>query len=287
MAELMLGKPVVDAMTRDMVPRVQALSARGVQPTLAIVRMGARPDDLSYERTAIRRAESLGIAVRPYVLDERAPQEMVRAMIGSINCDRTVHGCLVFRPLPDALDEEELCDALDPAKDVDGITRVSLVSTFADRDEGFPPCTPSAVIRMLDHYGVPIEGRRAVVVGRSLVVGKPVAMMLMRRNATVTLCHSRTRDLAQVTREADIVVCATGQPRGFGAEYFRAGQVVLDVGINFDEDGTLCGDVAFDEVEPVVAAITPVPRGIGTVTTSETMEHVVCAAEAAAGTFLV
>ena len=282
MAELLLGKPVVDSMTEEMLPRVQALSDQRIVPTLAIVRMGKNPDDLSYERTAIKRADTLGIFVRPYVLDVRARPEVVEAMLQSINADRTVDGCLILRPLPETMDEDALCNIVDPIKDVDGITRTSLVSLFTDKNEGFPPCTASACIRMLDFYGIPIEGKHAVVIGRSLVVGKPVSMLLLRRNATVTMCHSKTENLAELTRAADIVICATGKPKAFGAEYFSPGQTVLDVGINFDEEGNLCGDVDFDEVEPIVGAITPVPRGIGTVTTSETMEHVITAAERAA-----
>ena len=282
MAELLLGKPVVDHMTQDIVPRVQTLSARGIIPTLAIVRMGANPDDLAYERSSTKRAGALGISVRPYVLDVRARPQVVSAMIESINGDRTVDGCIVFRPLPPTVDEPTICNLLAPKKDVDGITQSSLASVFSDGQAGFPPCTAAACIRMLDYYHIPIAGKRVVVVGRSLVVGKPTAMLFLRRDATVTICHSKTENLPEITREADIVICATGQPRGFGAEYFREGQTVLDVGINFDEEGKSCGDVDFDEVEPIVGAISPVPRGIGAVTTSEIMEHVVTAAEIAA-----
>ena len=282
MARLLWGKPVEDALARDMAPRVQAVFEQGIVPTLAIVRMGARPDDLSYERTAMKLASELGIVVRPYVLVEGAPQKVVRAMLESINADSTVHGCLMLRPLPPTIDEDAMCELLNPHKDVDGITPTSLVSVFTDRDVGFPPCTAAACLRVLDYYGVPLEGRHAVVVGRSLVVGKPVAMMLMQRNATVTIAHSRTQGLAELCREADVVVCATGRARAFGPECFRAGQTVLDVGINFDADGQLCGDVDFERVEPLVDSITPVPRGIGGVTTSEMMTHVVEAAEIAA-----
>lgn len=280
MATLLTGKPVVERLAADLAPRIDALARAGVEPTLAIVRMGARPDDLSYERTAVKRAESLGIAVKPYVLDEFAPQAALQATLQSINYDKTVHGCLMFRPLPSFIDEKAMCNALAPAKDVDGISLASLASVFTDASDGFPPCTAAACVEMLDHYDVPLVGKHVVVVGRSLVVGKPVSMMLLRRNASVTICHSRTENLPAICREADIVICATGRARAYGAEFFSPGQTVLDVGINFDTHGKLCGDVNFDEVEPIVGAITPVPGGIGTVTTSVTMAHTVAAAEA-------
>ena len=279
MAQLLTGKQVVAAMADDMNARVERLAQQGIAPTLAIVRVGERPDDLSYERTAEKRAASLGIAVKKHVLDSLAPEEALRSALQSVNYDTKVHGCLLFRPLPSYMNEKELCDSLVAAKDVDGISLKSLASVFTDGHDGFPPCTAEACVRMLDHYGVPIVGKHVVVIGRSLVIGKPVAMMLLRRNASVTICHSRTENLEAITKSADIVICATGRPRAFGARYFSPGQTVLDVGINFDAHGNLCGDVDFDEVEPIVAAITPVPGGIGSVTTSTTMEHTVRTAE--------
>ena len=245
MAELLKGKPVVDSMALDLRARIEALGRAKVVPALALVRVGQRPDDLSYERTARKRAESLGIAIRPYELDEFAPQAAIEK------------------------------------KDIDGITLASLASVFTDGHAGYPPATAAACIQLLDHYQVPLQGKHVVVVGRSLVVGKPVSMMLLRRNASVTICHSKTENLADIMRSADVVICATGRARTFGAQFFGPGQTVLDVGINFDTQGNLCGDVDFAEVEPVVAAITPVPGGIGTVTTSVTMAHTVAAAEAA------
>lgn len=279
MAQLLTGKEVVAAMAEDMKGRVERLRLQGIEPTLAIVRVGERPDDLSYERTAIKRAAGLGIAIKQYVLESLAPEAALRATLQSINFDTTVHGCLMFRPLPSYMDEKALCDELTAAKDVDGISMTSLASVFTDGHQGFPPCTAQACVTMLDHYRIPLVGKHVVVIGRSLVIGKPVAMMLLRRNASVTICHSRTENLEAITKSADIVICATGRARAFGARYFSPGQTVLDVGINFDAHGKLCGDVDFEEVEPIVGAITPVPGGIGSVTTSTTMEHTVRAAE--------
>lgn len=285
MARILAGKDVVAALRDDLRARVEALGERGVTPRLAIVRVGERPDDVSYERTAVKRAEGLGVATRCFALPADADQAQLEAVIDQVNADDAIHGCLLFRPLPSQMDERAVCDRLDAAKDVDGISSASLAGVFADTGAGFPPATAQACLEMLDFYGIPVAGRRVVVVGRSLVIGRPVALMLLARNATVTLAHSRTEALADRVREADVVVCATGRARAFGPECFRAGQVVLDVGINFDDEGQLCGDVDFAAVEPLLGdegAITPVPGGLGSVTTSVTMAHVIVAAEAAA-----
>lgn len=284
MAQLLTGKEVVDHLHEDIAKRIAVLEGQNINPTLALVRMGENPDDLSYERTAVKRAQSLGVETRSYVLDTSAPQSEVDAVIEGINADPEVHGCLLFRPLPRSIDEQRVCDALALEKDVDGVSLTSLAAVFTDAEYGFAPCTAAACVETLDFYQIPLEGKQVVVVGRSLVVGKPLSMMLLKRNATVTMCHSRTKDLAGVCKRADIVVCATGKAKAFGAEYFREGQVVLDVGINFDADGNLCGDVDLGAVEPIVQAITPVPRGIGSVTTSILMMHTVQAAERVSGT---
>ena len=276
------SKPVVEAMEADLKPRVELLRQQGIVPKLAIVRVGANPDDLSYERMAIKRAESLDIAVQVFDYPENVDPELVAGDIRYINEDASIHGCLMFRPLPEYMDEQALCNILVPHKDVDGISVAALGGIFIDDPDALPPATAEACIKVLDHYAIPLQGKRVVVVGRSLVIGKPVSMILLRHNASVTICHSKTLDLAEVTRQADIVICATGRARAFGAEYFTEGQIVLDVGINFDAEGHMCGDVDFEAVEPIVAAITPVPGGIGSVTTSCTMEHTVRSAERSA-----
>ncbi len=280
MAKLLLGLPVADALTEALSQRVEELARRGVTPTLAIVRVGERDDDLSYERGALKRCAKVGIAVRQFVLPADCSQEELMAVIDEVNTDATINGCLMFRPLPKTLDEAAACAALDPAKDVDCITEGSLYGVFANRPIGFAPCTAEACIEVLDHYGYDLTGARVTVVGRSLVIGKPVSMMLQARNATVTMCHTRTRDLAAECRDAEILVVAAGHIGTVGADAVAPGQVVIDVGINWDEAaGKLCGDVAFDEVEPRVAAITPVPRGVGSVTTAVLAKHVIVAAE--------
>ena len=281
MSKLLLGKPVADAMTEDLVVRVEALKAAGVQPVLAIVRVGERPDDLSYERGVTKRAQSVGVDVRPFVLAEDASQQQLEAVIRQVNEDSSIHGCLMFRPLPAHLDEDAACALLAPEKDVDAISPAALAGVFADRQGAFAPSTAVACMKVLDHYDIDPAGKKVVVIGRSLVIGKPVAMLLLARNATVTICHSRTRDLAETVREAEIVICATGRARAYGADFFREGQTVVDVGINVDAEGKLCGDVDFESVENLVDAITPVPRGVGSVTSAVTVDHTVQAAERA------
>jgi methylenetetrahydrofolate dehydrogenase (NADP+)/methenyltetrahydrofolate cyclohydrolase len=280
MAELLKGLPVAQAIAAQLAPRVAALGARGVAPTLALVRVGERADDLAYERAATKRCEALGLGLRSIVLPADCTQAALMATIKQVNADKSIHGCLLFRPLPAHLDEEAACAALAPAKDVDCATAASLYGVFAAQPEGFPPCTAEACVALLDHYGVELEGARVVVVGRSMVVGKPVSMLLQARNATVTMCHTRTRDLAAECQRADVLVVAAGHIATIGPDAVRAGQTVVDVGINWnDETQRLCGDVAFDTVEPQVAAITPVPGGVGSVTTAILARHVVEAAE--------
>lgn len=280
MAQLLKGFPVAKALSEQLAGRVENLKAVGVTPTLAIVRVGEREDDLSYERGATKRCDAVGIAVQKFVLSADCAQEELMAVIAQVNADEAIHGCLLFRPLPANLDEAAICAALDPAKDVDCITEGSLFGVFANRPVGFPPCTAEACIQLLDHYGYDLTGANVTVVGRSLVIGKPVSMMLQARNATVTMCHTRTRDLAAACRNAEILVVAAGHVGTVGADAVAAGQTVIDVGINWDETaGKLCGDVSFDEVEPLVDAITPVPGGVGAVTTAVLAKHVIEAAE--------
>ena len=279
MSVILKGAPVVAAMNEANAARCAALREKGVVPTLAVVRVGAREDDLSYEKGVMARCAKVGVEVKQFLLPADAAQEELLGVIACINADPSIHCCLLFRPLPRQFDDRTVRAALAPEKDIDGITDGSLAGVFTNTALGYPPCTAQACLEILKFYGIPLSGRRAVVVGRSLVVGKPAAMMLDRENATVTLCNSRTRDLPEVCREADIVVVAMGKAGAVGAEHLREGQVVVDVGIHVNEEGKLCGDVRFGEAEPLVEAITPVPGGVGTVTTSVLVSHVVEAAE--------
>ena len=280
MTELLRGAPVAAAISEEVAARAASLAGRGVVPTLAILRVGQRPDDLSYERAAARRCEKGGVGVRRLALPEDAGTEVLLDAVRLVNKDPSIHGCLIMRPLPAHVDEAAVCAALDPAKDVDGVTAGSLYGVFAARPVGFPPCTAQAVLALLDHYGIRLSGARAAVVGRSLVIGRPVAMMLLARDATVTLCHTRTADLAAELRDADVIVCAAGHAGTVGADALRPGQVVVDVGINWDDKSqSLVGDVDFAAADGVVRAITPVPGGVGSVTTAILARHVVEAAE--------
>ena len=282
MATLYKGAEVNAGLNARIMKDVEDLKARGVTPTLGIVRVGDRPDDLSYERGATKRADTLGVAVEKFVLPQDVEQEKLLDVIREINANDKIHGVLLFRPLPKHLDEALICNTLAPEKDIDGITDLSNAGVFTGKALGFAPCTPSACMEILDHYGIDCTGKKAVVIGRSLVVGKPAAMMLIKKNATVTVCHTRTKDMPAVCREADILIVAAGRAGVVGADYVRPGQVVIDVGINWSEEQqkpSVRRKAAM--VEPIVEAITPVPGGVGTVTTSVLIGHVVEAAKRA------
>lgn len=282
MAQLLKGAEVVSALNETIQADVTALLSRGVTPTLAILRVGDKPDDLAYERGAMKRAETVGVAVRQIALPQTVSQEELLAEIEKINSDKSIHGCLMLRPLPKHIDDLRAREALLPEKDIDGITEGSLAGVFTGTKRGFPPCTAQACMEILRHYQIDLAGKNAIVIGRSLVIGKPVAMMLLGQNATVTICHTKTKDMPALTKRADILIVAAGKPGVVGAEYVSAGQIVLDVGINFNAEGKMTGDADFAAVEPIVGAITPVPGGVGTVTTSVLMAHVVEAAKRAA-----
>ena len=279
MAKPLLGKEVTDALNETITKDAALLTAKGIKPALGIIRVGEREDDLSYERGAMKRCEALGLAVRRYLLPEDVTQKVLINTIREANQDPLIHGILMFRPLPEHLDEEAACQALRPEKDVDGITNGSMAGVFTGGNLGFPPCTAQACMEILKHYGIDCQGKKAVVIGRSLVVGKPAALMLLQRNATVTICHTKTQDMPAVCREAEILLVAAGKAGMVDAPYFAPGQIVIDVGIHVNEEGRLWGDVRFEDADPVVEALTPVPGGVGTVTTSVLAGHVVEAAK--------
>lgn len=279
MAEILKGKEVVAALKEKLIAEVEELKAKGVTPTLAIVRVGERPDDISYEKGAMTRCKGIGVEVKNFLLPADCTQDDVLKVIKEVNEDSAIHGCLLFRPLPKTMDENFIRNQLDPAKDVDGITDLSMAGTYSCTALGFPPCTPTACMEILEHFGIDLTGKKVCVVGRSLVVGKPAAIMAIQRNGTVTVCHTKTKDMKAVAREADIIIAAAGKAGVVGEGFFKEGQIVIDVGINFDEEGNMKGDVDFAAAEPVVAAITPVPGGVGTVTTSVLVKHVIEAAK--------
>lgn len=274
--EILKGAPVAAALDEKTKTKVLALEQKGICPCLAILRVGERPDDMAYERAAVKRCEKVGVQVRRIILPEDVSQAELISEIEKLNADSGVHGVLMFRPLPKSLDEKAACLALDPRKDIDGITVGSMSRVFSGSGDGFSPCTAQSVMEILNYYGVEISGRRAAVIGRSLVIGRPAAMLLMAANATVTICHSKTEDMPSVVRDADIVVAAIGKGEAIGAEHLRAGQTVIDVGMNWSEEKQkFVGDVRLDEAEQTVRAVTPVPGGVGSVTTSVLVSHVV------------
>ena len=289
MAMLLKGADAARALTEQLREQAEELKKNGTEPCLAILRVGAREDDLSYERGALKRCEKVGITVRQVVLPEDAGQQELMDNIRSLNEDERVHGVLMFRPLPKHLkaDQDEICNRLAAAKDVDCMTDLSNAGVFTGKKLGFAPCTPQACMEILDYYGIDCKGKNAVVIGRSLVVGKPAAMMLMAKNATVTVCHTKTVDVAGIARKADILVSAAGVLNSLTKDYVSEDQIVIDVSINWDPEkvnakggkGAIAGDAVFSEVEPIVGAITPVPGGVGSVTTSVLIGHVVEAAE--------
>lgn len=279
MTMLLKGAEVSKALNEKIKKDVEMLKEKGNNPALAMVRVGERPDDISYEKGATKRCENLGIEAKHIVLPEDVEEEELLEVIANCNQDDAIHGILLFRPLPKHLNEEKICGAIATEKDVDGIKKESLTGVFTGNGEGFAPCTPKACMEILDYYGIDCAGKKAIVVGRSLVVGKPAAMMLLDKNATVTICHSKTKNLEEICQQADIIIAAAGSMRMVGKECFREGQIVLDVGIHVDSEGKLCGDVKFEEADGVVEAITPVPGGVGAVTNGVLAGNVVEAAK--------
>ena len=300
MAQRLLGRPVADAIKEDLARRVAALAEKGVTPRLAVIRLGEDPGDMAYERSILRNCEKLGCAAESMALPPDISQAALIARIEQVNADPAIHGCLLLRPLPKHMDSAKVCDALAPEKDLDGMGCRALGALFAGREDAFAPCTAQACLEMLKYYGIDPAGKRAAVVGRSLVIGRPVGQLLLQADATVTLCHSRTPELPAVCREAELLVglispagenllyftefrhliVAVGRAGMIGAEHTRPGQVILDVGVNSVE-GKLCGDVRTEEAEETAAAVSPVPGGVGAVTPSVLMAHLVEAAERA------
>lgn len=280
MAELLKGKEVASAINERSRNDVALLKEKGITPALAILRVGERSEDLSYERGATKRCNETGVEVVNAVLPLDVSKETFYAKLEELNNDPNIHGILMLRPLPQHLDNELARMSIVPEKDVDGCTDGSLTGVFTNTAKGFAPCTAQAAIEILDHYGIELAGKNVVVLGRSLVVGKPVSMLLLNRNATVTVCHSKTKNIADICRKADMLVVCTGKMESVNKDYVNENQIIIDVGISFNEiKNKLCGDVLFEEVEPIVKMITPVPGGVGAVTTSVLVSHVVEAAK--------
>lgn len=247
-------------------------------PTLAIVRVGEKPDDMAYERGAAKKMENFGLAVKSFVFPADISDEAFKKEFQAINENPAVTGILLLRPLPQQIDENAIERMIDPAKDLDGISPINAAKVFSGDDSGFAPCTAEAVIEMLKEYQIPLEGKRVTIVGRSMVVGKPLAMLMLKENATVTVCHTRTADLRGACRNAEVLVAAAGKAKMLDASYVGKEAIVIDVGINVDENGKLCGDVDYETLEGQAAMATPVPGGIGAITTAVLAKHLMKAA---------
>ena len=276
MGEIIKGKPVGDALSEVLKGECEALVKDGIQPKLAILRVGAKPNDLSYEKGALKKCDTIGIKAEVTELPEGTTQEQYIEALEKLNKDSSVHGILTFRPLPKGIDEEVIKNVIAPEKDVDCFSPMNTAKLMEGDKTGFPPCTPTAVVEILKYYNVPLKGAKVVVLGRSMVVGKPVSMLLLGENATVTICHSKTQDLPKVCADADVLVAGVGRARMVTADYVKEGAVVIDVGINAKpEGGGICGDVDTDDVVGKASMVTPVPAGVGSVTTSILAKHVI------------
>ena len=274
--QIIKGKPVADQISENLIKEVDELVKEGINPKLAIVRVGARGDDLAYERGALKRCQTIGIETEVVELAEDITQEDYEKTLRSLNENKDVHGILCLRPFPNQLNEEAIKYVISPEKDVDCFSPINSAKIMEGDKSGFPPCTPTAVVEILKHYNVPLNGANVVVLGRSMVVGKPAAMLLLAENATVTICHSRTKDLPKVCAEADVLVAGVGRARMVKADYVKEGAVVIDVGINAKpEGGGICGDVDTADVVGRASMVTPVPAGVGSVTTSILAKHVI------------
>ena len=275
--EVLKGIEVARAINEEIAEKMKGWE--GALPHLAIVRVGENPDDMAYERGAIKKMDKVGFRVSSYIYKEEISNEEFLKEFDCINADSDVDSILLLRPLPKHIDEKEVERRIDPKKDIDGISPYNMAKVYAGEKDGFAPCTAEAVLEMLDFAGIDLTGKRVTVIGRSLVIGKPVAQLLIGRNATVTVCHTRTRDIEERCREAEVLIAAAGSARMVTSEFVSDGAVVIDVGINVDSEGNLCGDVDFDSVAEHTSIITPVPGGVGSVTTSVLAKHVLCAAQ--------
>lgn len=277
MAEILKGAPVAKVIKERIRIEAESLKQKNIVPTLGIIRMGNRADDISYEKGVIKNCEAVGIQARVFEISAETPMNEFVELLKRINEDDNVHGILIFRPLPDHIDYEIIKNLIDPRKDVDCMNPLNLEKVFEGEMDGFVPCTPKAVIEVLKYYNVSLVGANVAIINRSMVVGRPLSMLFLGESSTVTICHSKTRDLPKVTANADIVVAAVGKSKMLGNEYFSENSIVIDVGINDAGEGKICGDVDYDNTVENVKAITPVPGGVGSVTSAILLNHVIIA----------
>lgn len=276
--KLLLGTTVAKDKTEQLREKVEELHKQGIKPKLVMMRVGDKADDLAYQRSALSRMEKVNILSEVQEFPNDVTEEVFLRQLEENNQNDEVHGILIFLPLPKHLDLKKVKECISPDKDIDAISPIN-IARLMNAEECFVPCTPKAVMELLSYYNIPLQGKHVVVIGRSMVVGKPVSMLLLNENATVTMTHSKTTNLHELTKSADIIVCALGKSKFLTEEYVSSHSVVIDVGINVDETGALTGDADTEQILPIVKAITPVPRGVGSVTTVMLAKQVIESAE--------
>lgn len=253
----------------------QQLRSQGTVPTAAFIRVGNKRDDIAYQNNILKTCSSVGIEAILYELDDQADTCRIIELLDTLKEDKKIHGIMLFRPLPEHVDEEMINSAISSIKDVEGMNPKNMAKVFAGNYKGFAPCTAAAVMEILKYHDIKLKGKHAVILGRSMVVGKPLAMMLLQEDETVTVCHSKTKNLIEIAKTADVLVAAMGRPNAVGAEFIKPGAIVIDVGINVDQNGNICGDVKFDEAIQVASLVTPVPGGVGSVTTAVLIKNII------------
>lgn len=276
--KLLLGTTVAKDKTEQLREKVEELHKQGIKPKLVMMRVGDKADDLAYQRSALSRMEKVNILSEVQEFSNDVTEEVFLRQLEENNQNDEVHGILIFLPLPKHLDLKKVKECISPDKDIDAISPIN-IARLMNAEKCFVPCTPKAVMELLSYYNIPLQGKHVVVIGRSMVVGKPVSMLLLNENATVTMTHSKTTNLQELTKRADIIVCALGKSKFLTEEYVSPHSIVIDVGINVDETGALTGDADTEQILPIIKAITPVPRGVGSVTTVMLAKQVIESAE--------
>jgi methylenetetrahydrofolate dehydrogenase (NADP+) / methenyltetrahydrofolate cyclohydrolase len=278
MSKLLSGKEVSQNLISKLKKSILKLKCEGVTPAAAFIRIGSQRDDITYQNSILRVCNNVGVTTILHELDDTITTEALIELITKLNEDNLIHGIMIFRPFPDEIDEELINNTISPEKDIEGMNSLNLAKVFAGNYEGFAPCTAAAVMEILDYYKISLKGKHAVILGRSMVVGKPLSMMLLKKDETVTLCHSKTVHIDEIAKTADVLVAAMGRANVVGADYIKPGAIVIDVGINVDQNGKIHGDVNFDEVVNLASMITPVPGGVGSVTTAILIKNILKAA---------
>ncbi len=278
MAELLDGRELAKTLLNEIKEESNSMRSNNIIPTIGIIRVGNKGDDIAYERGILKNCEKVDIKSKVVELDNNVAFEDFANVLESFNTDDDIHGILIFRPLPKHLDENVIKHMINPKKDIDCMNPLNLAKVFEGDTSGFPPCTPAAVMEIIKGYRIDLAGKKTTVIGRSMVVGKPLSMMLLGENATVTICHSKTSELTKVSSDADLLIAAIGKAKFVTSDFIKPGAVVIDVGINIDEKGKLCGDVDFELASQKASYITPVPGGVGSVTTAVLLKHVIISA---------